>query len=149
MEYLIRKIEIPDLPRFTELCENHAAYEMSNYDTHGKVDALQRAIFSESQKLHCFVVEHDSKLVGYYTYTFDFSTWDARTFMHLDCLYLEPEYRGLKIGEQIFEDLKKIALNNGCVNIQWQTPDFNERAIKFYNKIGGKGKSKMRFSINL
>ncbi len=149
MEYLIRKIEISDLPRLVELCEKHAAYEMANYDTHGKVDALERAIFSDNKKLHCFVVEHQSKLIGYFTYTFDFSTWDAKEFLYLDCLYLEPDYRGLKIGERIFDDLKQVALNRDCVNIQWQTPDLNVRAIKFYNRIGGTGKGKVRFFINL
>jgi GNAT superfamily N-acetyltransferase len=149
MEYLTRKIEMADLPRFIELCKNHAAYEQAHYKTIDKFDKLKRAIFSDNQKLYCFVVEHDSKLIGYYTYTFDFSTWDAKTFMYLDCLYLEPDYRGMKIGVRIFEDLKEIAQQNDCVNIQWQTPDFNERAIKFYKRIGGTGKNKVRFFINL
>ena len=36
-----------------------------------------------------------------------------------------------------------------CDLIQWQTPDFNEKAIEFYNRIGGKSKSKERFYLNI
>jgi len=64
-------------------------------------------------------------------------------------LYLEEDARGFGIGEAIIEKLKQIAIDKNCINIQWQTPKFNERAIKFYNRIGGTAKEKVRFSLNL
>jgi ribosomal protein S18 acetylase RimI-like enzyme len=149
MEYLIREVEEADLPRLIELCKSHAAYEQVNYDATEKLDLLRSAIFSGDKKLYCFVVEFQLQLIGYYTYTFDFSTWDAKTFMYLDCLYIEPSFRGMKIGKRIFDNLKEIATLNNCVNIQWQTPDFNERAIKFYKGIGGRGTGKVRFIMNV
>lgn len=149
MEYITREIQEIDLPRLIELCKNHADYEQASYDTTGKLDLLKNVLFSYSKRLYCFVVEYHSQLIGYYSYTFDFSTWDAKTIMYLDCLYVEPDFRGMKIGEQIFENLREIATLNNCVNIQWQTPAFNERAIKFYKRIGGTGKDKIRFFINL
>ena len=36
-----------------------------------------------------------------------------------------------------------------CVLIQWQTPDFNKRAMKFYNRIGAKSKNKERFFLTI
>ena len=148
MEYIIRKCEIYDLAALIELCHKHAEYEEASYNRTGKQELLKNAIFSDTQKLHCYVIESNGQLAGYFTYTFDFSTWDAQKFLYLDCLYLEPDFRGLKIGEKVFEQLKEIAKENKCVNIQWQTPSFNERAIKFYNRIGGKGKNKLRFFID-
>ena len=88
-------------------------------------------------------------IVGYASYTFDFSTWDVATFMHMDCLYLDEEARSFGIGEALIEKLKQIAIAKNCINIQWQTPEFNERAIKFYHRIGGTGKSKVRFTLDL
>jgi GNAT superfamily N-acetyltransferase len=149
MEYLIREIERGDLSRFIELCKSHAEYEQTTYDSTDKLGLLENAIFSDNKKLYCYVVEYDLQLIGYYTFTFDFSTWDAKTFLYLDCLYLEPDFRGMKIGERIIEDLKGIASQNNCVNIQWQTPAFNERAIKFYKRMGATGKDKVRFFINV
>lgn len=148
MEYLIRECTEIDLPKLLELCGKHSKFEQTIYDPTGKENSLKKALFSDSPKLFCFVIESQNILQGYFSYTFDFSTWDAQTFLYLDCLFLEPEYRGHRIGEVVFEKLKEIAKQNGCVNIQWQTPIFNERAIKFYNRIGGKGKDKVRYLID-
>jgi uncharacterized protein YneR len=43
----------------------------------------------------------------------------------------------------------EIAKEKGCVNVQWQTPVFNEKAIRFYERIGGKALDKKRFSIGI
>ena len=45
------------------------------------------------------------------------------------------------------ERLVDVAKNNNCVNLQWQTPVFNEMAIRFYERIGGKAHDKKRFLI--
>ena len=147
MEYNIRPCEQGDLPVLVSLCESHAAHERASYSPDGKQEALQRAIFAGSPSLYCYVVEFRASIVGYFTFTFDFSTWDAQRFLYLDCLYLNAEYRNLGIGKKVFDLLVDIATQNQCVNIQWQTPLFNERAIKFYNRMGARAKEKMRFSL--
>ncbi|MEO1715245.1 MAG: GNAT family N-acetyltransferase, partial [Bacteroidota bacterium] len=76
-----------------------------------------------------------------------FSTWDAEYYVYLDCLYLEPQTRGQGIGTQIMEEVKAFARAEDCSVIQWQTPDFNEKAIRFYQKIGGVSKAKERFFL--
>lgn len=149
MEYIIRECTKKDLPKLVELCGKHSEFEQANYNRNGKEILLKNAIFSDRPKLYCYVIEISNILQGYFSYTYDYSTWDAQTFLYLDCLYLEPEFRGYRIGEVVFEKLKEIAKKNNCVNIQWQTPVLNERAIKFYNRIGGKGKDKVRFFIKV
>jgi len=149
MEYIIRECTEKDLPRLIELCDKHSKFEQVTYNPTGKESLLKKALFSNRPKLYCSVIECCNFLQGYFSYTFDYSTWDAQTFLYLDCLYLEPEFRGQRIGEVVFEKLKEIAKLNDCVNIQWQTPIFNERAIKFYNRIGGTGKDKVRFFIEI
>lgn len=148
MEYIIRKCTEKDLLKLVELCRKHSEFEQATYDPTGKEALLKNALFSDRPKLFCFVIESQNNLQGYFSYTFDFSTWDAKTFMFLDCLYLEPKFRGQSIGEVIFEKLKEIAKQNECNNIQWQTPVFNLRAVKFYNRIGAIGKDKVRFFID-
>ena len=34
----------------------------------------------------------------------------------MDCLYLEPEFKGTGIGKSVFEKLKVIAMQNDCIN---------------------------------
>lgn len=149
MEYHIRAIQAEDLPALVELCHKHADYEQAVYSPINKEDLLGKALFAENPKLFCWVVESNKQLVGYTSYTFDYSTWDAGMFLYLDCLYLEPECRGLGIGEEIMQKLKTVAQQNNCVNMQWQTPGFNTNAIRFYERMGGVGKNKVRFVWNL
>lgn len=149
MKYTIRDVEEKDLDRLVILCSKHAAYEKAEYHSGGKKEKLHDALFSQNRALYCLVVETIEGIIGYATYTFDFSTWDARKFIYLDCLYLEEEYRSFGIGAVLMEKVKEAGQREDCVNMQWQTPDFNVRAIKFYNRIGGIGKDKVRYTLPL
>lgn len=131
------------------MCASHAAYEQASYSETGKEKKLKDAIFRERPDLYCWVIDADQPVVGYFTYTFDYSTWGACRFLYLDCLYIEPEYRGHGIGAEIFKKLQAIAKENDCSVLQWQTPDFNERAIRFYRRMGATGKNKVRFFKHL
>jgi GNAT superfamily N-acetyltransferase len=149
MEYSIRNCEPSDLYKLVVLCQKHAEFEKANFSPEGKEENLRKALFAENPKLYCLVVATNETIVGYVSYTFDYSTWDAADFMYMDCLFLEEEARSFGIGEVLIDKLKEIAAEKNCINIQWQTPQFNERAIKFYNRIGANGKDKVRFTLDL
>jgi ribosomal protein S18 acetylase RimI-like enzyme len=149
MLYNIRLCASGDVPAVVQLCEKHAAHEQASYSSNDKVGKLTAAIFGSKPVLHCYVIESEQRIVGYFSFTFDFSTWDACRFLYLDCLYLDVEYRRLGIGREVFKILAGRGLEMQCVNIQWQTAVFNEQAIKFYSEVGGVAKEKMRFSLPL
>jgi GNAT superfamily N-acetyltransferase len=149
MNYLIRDCQPKDVNAVVHLCQKHADYERALFNPIEKENGLKNALFGKQPKLFCLVVEVNETIVGYASYTFDFSTWDAATFMHMDCLYLEEEVRSFGIGDAIIAKLKQIATDKNCINIQWQTPKFNEKAIKFYRRIGGTRKDKVRFFLDL
>ena len=88
-----------------------------------------------------------NEVAGYATFTFDFSTWDAKYYLHVDCIYIEEKFRRLGIGKAVMKRLVDVAKSNNCVNLQWQTPVFNKMAIRFYERIGGKSLDKKRFFI--
>jgi ribosomal protein S18 acetylase RimI-like enzyme len=147
MEYLIRPCKEKDLDALIILCSQHAQYERADYISNGKSDLLKDALFKPEPDLYVLVVSVADKIIGYASYTFDFSTWNARRFLYMDCLYIEPDFRNHGIGEALMRRLKEIAQVNDCVNMQWQTPVWNERAIKFYQRFGGIPKEKIRFSL--
>ena len=78
-----------------------------------------------------------------------FSTWDAAFYMYLDCLFLGENIRGNGIGKKLIERIKVEAKKNNCNTIQWQTPQSNVQAIRFYRSIGAVSKSKKRFFLTL
>ncbi|MEM7380934.1 MAG: GNAT family N-acetyltransferase, partial [Bacteroidota bacterium] len=55
--------------------------------------------------------------------------------------------RGMGLGRKIFKKLKEKAIEHGCFQLQWQTPEFNTRAISFYKARGALSKKKFRFFL--
>ena len=149
MNYLIRDCEPADLPAIIKLCKEHARFEKATYTSSGKLKLLRKAIFGKNPCLFCWVVEINDRIIGYITYTFDFSTWDASKFLYMDCLFIKTSFRGHGIGEEIMKRLSRLAKQCKCINMQWQTPHLNERAINFYKSKGGIGNAKIRFVLSL
>ncbi len=142
---LIREANSGDLHQMMELCELHAEYEQSECSMEGKKDRLRNHLFGDHATTHCLVVAEAEKLQGYATFMKQFSTWDAEEYVYLDCLYLREEIRGKGVGRELMQRVKAFAEQEGCSHVQWQTPDFNENAIKFYKKLGATSKAKERF----
>lgn len=132
MEYLIRDFQETDVHQLVILCAKHAALEGARYNPEGKAILLKKALLSNEPRLHCWVVISEGQVAGYATFTFDFSTWDAHYYLHLDCIFLEERIRGFGVGKEIIKRLIENARRTNCINLQWQTPVSNEQAIRFY-----------------
>ena len=142
---IIRNAIQKDVPAIIDLCQAHAAFEKADFDTTNKVELLSAHLFHPDGLVKCLVVEFENDIAGYATYMRQFSTWDAEFYIYLDCLYLKEKYRGQGLGKQLMQRIKADAKALNCNMIQWQTPDFNEKAIRFYQKLGAISKSKERF----
>ena len=77
-------------------------------------------------------------MIGYASFMKQFSTWDASFYIYMDCLFLVTQARSQGIGVQLMDAIEQAATEAGCTEIQWQTPNFNTRAIQFYKKSGFK-----------
>ena len=141
----IRFVERKDLPQVVTLCQLHAEYERAAYNSNNKLERLEEALFTTSPKLYCLVEE----LIGYATIMDQYATWDATTDIYMDCLIIKESARGLGLGEKLVKRIEKEGRALGCTLIQWQTPDFNTRAMKFYHRIGASSKSKERFFLTI
>lgn len=148
-EILIRKVQQSDLSQVVDLCHAHALYEKAHYDKEGKVKRLREQLFASSPSFTCLIIEYKETLIGYASLTKQFSTWDADFYMYLDCLFIKENYRGLGLGKKMMEAVKEEALQSGCNSVQWQTPDFNHKAIHFYEKLGAIHQKKARFFWDL
>lgn len=147
MNYKIRIARVTDVAEIINLCAEHAEYEQAEYSRAGKAEKLAAFLFSTAPRFHCLIAENDNVILGYATYAFEFSTWDADLYTNMDCLYLRPEYRGFGIGEVLIREIEKQSRLQKVEQIQWHTPTFNVRAIKFYHRMGASSKEKVRFYL--
>lgn len=145
---IVRRADPGDLEEVVRLCAAHAAYERADYDPVGKAEQLRSLMFGASPRLYCIVAEDEGGIIGYATWSLEMSTWDARLYAHMDCLYLDPEARGNGAGQRLVALLSHDALAAGCHLMQWQTPAFNTRAMPFYARLGATRKDKVRFFLD-
>jgi ribosomal protein S18 acetylase RimI-like enzyme len=147
MNYNIRKAIPADINEITALCVAHAEYEKANYEPKGKTESLEKMLFCQNPQLHCLIAESNKKIIGYTTFSSECSTWNASHYTHMDCLFLYEAFRGLGIGEALVNEIILHSKMENAHHIEWQTPVFNERAIRFYNRIGATSKEKLRFTL--
>jgi len=144
---IIRLANKTDIQQIIDLCEAHAIFEKSEYVKKGKAEHLAIDLFAKTPKLYCLVVESQDRLIGYATFMKQYATWNACEYIYMDCLFIDESARGLGIGEDLIKRIQQEGKMLGCKLIQWQTPNFNTRAIKFYKRIGATSKSKERFFL--
>jgi len=141
----IRKAIEKDVEQIVKLCEEHAVFEKATFSKKNKIELLTQHLFHSKINLKCLVVELNNEIVGYATFIKQFSTWDADFYIYLDCLFLREKVRGRGMGKRMMNKVKDYAKSENCNSIQWQTPEFNKKAIAFYKKLGAESKTKERF----
>jgi GNAT superfamily N-acetyltransferase len=145
MTATLRPARAEDLDAVVDLCAEHAAFERAPFCEEQVRRALGPFLFGEPPRAWCIVADVDSKLVGYATYSLEFSTWRAAEYVHMDCLFLKADYRNAGLGRQLLDRVGHAAIALGFEFVEWQTPSWNASAIRFYDRIGAVGNAKVRY----
>ncbi|MBO6879479.1 GNAT family N-acetyltransferase [Winogradskyella sp.] len=124
-----------DMPRVLELIKELAVYEKEPDAVEVTVDMLESDGFGEHPKFTCFVVEVDGKVEGMALVYMRYSTWKGEV-LHLEDLIVSQSQRGKNLGTKLLDQVVKYGKNLGVKRINWEVLDWNEPAIKFYEKKG-------------
>jgi GNAT superfamily N-acetyltransferase len=81
------------------------------------------------------VAEEDGEPAGFALFFPVYSTWRGRA-MHLEDLFVRPQFRGLGIGKALLTKVAALAVERGCVILYWHVLDWNTPAIDFYKTLG-------------
>ena len=144
----VRRAAATDITLLLPLCAEHAAYERLAYSSEGGVDELVRALGAAST-LYAWVAMAGDAAVGYTSATLDFSTLDRATYLHMDCLFVREGWRNHGVGRLLWKAVHTFAGERGCHNMQWQTPEWNIDAARFYRRLGAMEMIKRRYVLPL
>lgn len=142
----VRPLEERDLEELVDLCREHAHYERAPWIERDRAHDLG-LLFLGSSDAHAWVATGQGELAGFASATLERSTWEAGHFLHLDCLFLRPAYRGRGLGRRLMREAAAVALRLGARELQWQTPAWNEGAARFYRRLGATSAPKLRFTL--
>ena len=124
-----------DMPQVLELIKELAIFEKEPDAVEVTVADLEREGFGENPLFNCFVAEMDDEIVGAALVYYRFSTWKGRT-LHLEDLIVKEAKRGNGIGEALYKQVMQFAFDRGLKRVAWDVLDWNEGAIRFYERSG-------------
>ncbi len=133
----IRKAVAADSERLWELMK-----ELAVFEKYIDVFAITPEIVKESgfikspPDFHCLVAEEDRLIVGILVYYFIPYTAQNKPAIYMKELYVDGNYRGMQIGEQLMHALKHQAEIHHCGQIKWTVAPWNEGGKRFYERLG-------------
>jgi GNAT superfamily N-acetyltransferase len=133
----IRKGEIDDMTAVLGLIQELAVFEKEPDAVVVSVDDLVRDGFGEKPLFHTFVAELNGEIIGMALYYYRYSTWKGKT-IHLEDLIVQEAHRGTGAGLALYTEIMKQGKKDGVRRLEWNVLDWNEPAIRFYQKSGAK-----------
>lgn len=137
MNFTIRPATKEDMPQALELIKELAIFEKEENAVEVTVQDLQNDGFGDQPAFTCFVAELNNKVEGIALVYKRYSTWKG-AILHLEDLVVNQKMRGLGMGTALLDEVVKFAYSLGAKRINWEVLDWNEKAIKLYEKKGAK-----------
>ena len=115
-----------------------ADFEKSPKEVTTNPHLIKKKIFQKNSNIFSLIALNNDKPVGFVVYFFNYSTWTGKKGLYIEDLFIDPEIRRCGVGSRIMKSLSKIAINNDCARMEFNVLDWNEDAIKFYQKFNAK-----------
>jgi GNAT superfamily N-acetyltransferase len=135
---LIRPAVPADVPLIRALIQELADYEREPHSVHITEEQLLRDGFGQnpedSRYFECLIAEIDDVPAGFALYFPIYSTWQGRS-LHLEDLFVRPEFRGQGVGKALLRKVAAIAVERDCARLQWDVLEWNKPAIDFYRSL--------------
>lgn len=129
---MIREARKGDEQAIMDLIHGLALYEKAPEQVVNTAEDLAIHLFEE-KICDAIVAEKDKQIVGFALYYTNYSTWKGKC-LYLEDFYVLPELRGEGIGSLLFDRVVEIAKERGVKRMDWQVLEWNEPALKFYQK---------------
>lgn len=118
-----------------------ADYERLSHEVEATEDDLRTALFGPAARVFADVAEWressaQTQVVGFALGFYTFSTFKGRHGLHLEDLFVRPNYRGRGIGQALLVNLARRCVREGLGRLEWSVLDWNAPAIEFYRRLG-------------
>jgi len=137
-DLVISKVDEHNVQHLLHLIQELARFEHLPPPDLQARDRLERDVLRPDPPFSAFLAFLDSKPVGYITYYFTYSTFQGRPVLFLEDIFVLQAARRKGVGEALFRFCLEEAQLRGCARMEWAVLTWNERAIKFYERMGGK-----------
>lgn len=129
----VRKARKEDLNGIYQLVKELAIFENEEHAVNSSLLDYEKA-FDEGL-ISAHVADENGEIIGMALYYMTFSTWKGH-MLYLEDFYVSERHRSSGIGQKLFDAYIAEAKSRGCKMVKWEVLDWNEKAIKFYERNG-------------
>lgn len=110
----------------------------------------ERGFRKSPPDFYCLLAEDQDVVLGILVYYFIPYTAQNRPVIYMKELYVDENYRGNKIGEQLMQTLKEEAKLCHCTQIKWTVAPWNDAGQRFYERLGAQQNNEwLNYELNL
>lgn len=135
-EIAIRPATQSDLPAILALIHALAEYENLSHAVVATEDLLHRWLFGSDRAAEVLIAWSGTGPIGFALFFRSFSTFLGRPGIHLEDLFVEPQWRGRGVGRALLTRVARIAVERGCGRLEWAVLNWNAPALRFYERLG-------------
>lgn len=137
----IRSAGRSDAGLVLQFIQGLAEYERLAHECEATIEAIEATLFGAHPAAEVLIAEHDGTPAGFALFFHNYSTFLARPGIYLEDLFVRPEHRGAGVGQALLTRLAALALERQCGRLEWSVLDWNENAIRFYERLGARAMS--------
>jgi len=135
-DFTLRAATPQDLSAIVGLIRELAEFERLSHLVVVTPESLHPHLFGPKPAAEAVVAESGGQVVAFALFFTNFSTFLGRPGLYLEDLYVQPAHRGRGLGKAMLQHLGALAVERGCGRFEWSVLDWNENAIRFYEKMG-------------
>lgn len=99
---------------------------------------ITAALFGDDAVACCHLAEVEGQVAAMALWFRNFSTWDGVAGIHLEDLFVRPDFRRRGLARSLLATLAAICVDRGYSRLSWAVLDWNSDAIALYDRVGGR-----------
>lgn len=127
----IRPATLADMPAVHALVYELAVYEKAPEAVVTTPEEYERD-FAEG-RFECMVADMEGAVAGMVLFYPAYSTWKG-PMLYLEDFVVSERYRRYGVGQLLYDAFIAEGQKRGCRLVKWQVLDWNEPALRFYEK---------------
>ena len=134
----MRKAASEDADAVIDLIQALADFEDLQGPDEAARERLRTGLFDGRLGMITLLAEVDGEIAGYAIAYEMYSTFEGLPTMFLEDIFVLEDHRGSGAGYALFRAVASEAARRGCCEMEWQVLTWNEVAMEFYEKLGGR-----------
>ena len=134
-ELTVRFATPADVGVILEFIKGLAAFEHEPDAVKTTTEDLLRDGFGAQPKFETLLAERHGVPVGFALFFPTYSTWEGRSGLHLEDIFVREEERGKGIGQQLLIRLAALTVERDCARLELSVLHWNP-AREFYHRLG-------------